>query len=563
LIILFFIAEFLTSVPGYTKDCIPGQNYELIRNGDFELGDTLFHTGCINAPDYMRPCATYAISYNPKNNYSKFDSCADHTSGRGKMLVVNGDTTHGTIVWQQSIQKIKPDTDYEFSFWYTSVNKLKPAVLIVTVNGDTLEPKPIWLSDSTGFWQQTVYIWNSSNNDTVDLHIYDINLAYFGNDFAIDDISLMSYCRLQACAGQNLSTCKNYPVMLNGNAMDGIEPYHYKWTPATGLNNPNIKNPTATIPVTTRYILEVTDTRNCPAYDTITVEAYDEPLSTIIASEDIPSCPCQPVTLTAAVENYDYLWSTNDTTRSITVSVPGIYNLTVTDNNGCTSYSQFEIIHRQVGISVTTDTINETSGKDIQFFLRYNNEENLFDCHYGNYTAKIQYNASLLIPRGDTPFGTITNGFETITVTGDLAINESQPLNFHTLWGNAECTNMTIEEIKFSCDSVSSETKPGKFCLTDLCNAAGLRLFDSNDLSMMNATVENEVLNVEIELENAAFVHLGIYDYTGIKIIGLLDSKINTGFYEFDFPLNTLPKGLYFVTIIINGRLIGKPLLMD
>jgi hypothetical protein len=547
----------------YAKDCVPGRNYELIKNGDFEMGDTLFYTEYINAPDYMRPCKTYAVSFNPKDNYSKFDSCADHTSGKGRMLVVNGDTVHGTIVWQQTVANINPGTDYEFSFWHLSVNKLHPATLIAVINGDTLSPWPVWLSDSSCHWQETRYIWNSGQSNTADIRIFDINLAYFGNDFAIDDISFMPYCRLQACAGQNLSTCKNHSVMLEGNAIDGEEPYHYKWTPATGLDNPNIKNPTATIGVTTQYILEVRDERKCVAYDTITVEVYDEPISTIIPSHEMPACPCEPVTLTAAVENYDYDWSTGDTTRSIDVLTPGIYSLTVTDENGCTSSSQFELTHRNVEVSVTTDKINGPTGKEIQFFLRYADEDNLFDCNYSTYTAKIRYNASLLIPRKDTPFGTIVNGYETITVSGDLKMSESQPLNFYTLWGNTECTNITFEEINFSCDSVNATSEPGRFCLTDLCDAAGVRLFDNGGFSVLQARVENNILNVKLELNNTSLLNMTLYNYAGERINELLNTSIKTGTHELKFEMNTLPNGLYFLIITINNATYTQPLLIQ
>ncbi len=559
---MFFLASFTGTLTA--KDCIPNIDYEMIKNGDFEMGDTLFYTEYINAAEYMRPSRTYAVSTNPQDNYDKFDSCGDHTTGHTNMLVINGDTTAGTVVWMQKVRNIKPGTDYEFSFWFTVIDSLRPATLIVLINGDTLEPWPIWMSDSTCLWSEMKYIWNSGASDTAEIRIYDINLAFFGNDFALDDISMMPYCRLQACAGKNVSTCKNVPVTLSGNAMDGFPPYRYKWSPSAGLDNPNIQNPRATIDVATEYILEVSDARNCTSYDTITVEVYDEPISTILSSPSMPACPCEPVTLIAAIEYYDYYWSTGETTRSIIVRKPGIYSLTVEDKNGCRSSSDFELVQRDVSVNVAIDSISTETGKEIKLYLLPTDEQNLTDCGYSSYTAKIKYNASLLIPRKDTPFGTVENGFETISVSGDLKNATNEPLNFYTLWGNAECTDISIDEITFSCDSVNVNTTPGKVCLTNLCNAGGLRLFDAGTELMMKVSAIDKLINVEINTKQDANITLQLYNYLGAEINTLIQNEhIKKGTKSWQFPVSNLSPGVYFLILSSNENPITRSIIIQ
>ncbi len=51
--------------------------------------------------------------------------------------------------------------------------------------------------------------------------------------------------------------------------------YTYTWTPATGLSDPNISNPTASPLVTTTYIVEVHDIYGCSWQDTITIFVID------------------------------------------------------------------------------------------------------------------------------------------------------------------------------------------------------------------------------------------------------------------------------------------------
>jgi len=67
-------------------------------------------------------------------------------------------------------------------------------------------------------------------------------------------------------AGPDISIKKGESSQLN--ASGGII---YSWAPPTGLNNPNIQNPTAAPPQTTTYLVLITDTNGCIGYDTITV----------------------------------------------------------------------------------------------------------------------------------------------------------------------------------------------------------------------------------------------------------------------------------------------------
>jgi len=62
--------------------------------------------------------------------------------------------------------------------------------------------------------------------------------------------------------------CEGIPVQLA--AKGGST---YSWTPAGYLDNPASATPTATVDTTTRFIVEVTDSNGCMAYDTILVEA--------------------------------------------------------------------------------------------------------------------------------------------------------------------------------------------------------------------------------------------------------------------------------------------------
>jgi large repetitive protein len=95
---------------------------------------------------------------------------------------------------------------------------------------------------------------------------------------------------------------------------------------------------TQTITVTTsgNYSVTVTNSNGCTASAgpmTVTVNA--NPTPTITGSGPLSFCSGTGVTLDAGAGYASYLWSTGETTQTIFVLLPGTYNVTVTDGNGC------------------------------------------------------------------------------------------------------------------------------------------------------------------------------------------------------------------------------------
>ena len=81
-------------------------DYELIINGDFSQGNTGFTTDYRYRSTNLKPPGYYTVSTNPYLAYDGFDSCADHTTLNGEMMIVNGSEESGWTVWLQDIEKI-------------------------------------------------------------------------------------------------------------------------------------------------------------------------------------------------------------------------------------------------------------------------------------------------------------------------------------------------------------------------------------------------------------------------------------------------------------------------
>lgn len=165
----------------------------LIENGDFSQGDTLFTTEYtyVADPNPFGVQAAYGIVTSPGAWFAPFCSGGDHTTGSGNLLVFDGSTdpTGNLIVWSnQNPVAIAPNTNYTFSYYVASVSPENPARLEVSINGVS-QGAPLTAPGATCLWTEVSYDWNSGSNTTANFIIYDRNAASGGNDFALDDIT--------------------------------------------------------------------------------------------------------------------------------------------------------------------------------------------------------------------------------------------------------------------------------------------------------------------------------------------------------------------------------------
>jgi hypothetical protein len=168
----------------------------LVTNGDFESGNTGFTTGYtfgnVNGP------TTYTISTNPlqaDGAYPDWYNGGDHTSGTGKMLVVNGADSATTPVWEETVP-VTPNTTYTFSYWGAEVDHSSNSIphLQLSINGTAVGTGDIPASspDNGGSWQNFTFTWNSGSSTRADLALFDLNTDAGWNDFALDDISFVA-----------------------------------------------------------------------------------------------------------------------------------------------------------------------------------------------------------------------------------------------------------------------------------------------------------------------------------------------------------------------------------
>ncbi|MDN5203269.1 PKD domain-containing protein [Fulvivirgaceae bacterium BMA10] len=179
-----------------------------------------------------------------------------------------------------------------------------------------------------------------------------------GCDGPTQNLAVSSFALPVPDAGTDVTVCQGQSTVIGGtpSASGGSGTYSYQWTPATGLNNPFIANPTTTPTSTITYTLEVTDvTTGCIASDIITVTVEPlPPLPTISVAAGTPTFCEGTGTVTLRSSNVGaatYQWYKEDgfgipqiivgaTNQDLVLSTEaesGIYHVEVISAFGCVS----------------------------------------------------------------------------------------------------------------------------------------------------------------------------------------------------------------------------------
>ncbi|HUM50579.1 MAG TPA: proprotein convertase P-domain-containing protein, partial [Chitinophagales bacterium] len=156
-------------------------------------------------------------------------------------------------------------------------------------------------------------------------------------------------------------TCTTTSFVIGTAAIAGNT---YSWSPALGLNNPNIAQPTVTAPGT--YTVTVTNTAStCFATDAVTISQTATPPVANAGADKTLTCTATSFVIgTAAIAGNTYSWSptlglSNPNIAQPTATAPGTYTVTVTNtSNSCTNTDAVTIFQ-----DITAPTANAGADK--------------------------------------------------------------------------------------------------------------------------------------------------------------------------------------------------------
>jgi hypothetical protein len=175
-----------------SRNTVTNGNFTNGRNGFSSDYTYISPTGSTGSFGALSAEGYYSVSTSPRVTHTNFSNFADHTTGSGTMMVINGSPVNNAKVWWQSIA-VEPNTTYIFSIWAASAHPANPAKLNFSINGSLLGV--IQLTANTGVWTNFTVQWTSGTSTSAAIGIINQNTIANGNDFALDDIVFAPICR--------------------------------------------------------------------------------------------------------------------------------------------------------------------------------------------------------------------------------------------------------------------------------------------------------------------------------------------------------------------------------
>jgi large repetitive protein len=197
--------------------------------------------------------------------------------------------------------------------------------------------------------------------------------------------------------------------LSNGNASlnisGGVTPYTYSWSHNTSLNAPIATGLTAGT-----YFVTITDFNGCSVVETMDIFGPSAPLS--ISGSNISDASCFgtsngsiDITVVGGTAPYYYVWSNGLATQDISSLDAGVYNVTITDANGCSIVSNnFTVQEPDQIVVFASSIINTQCNASVGSVLLTSSEPGVFTVNGVSQTVNIN---------NQTTFANLSAGYYT------------------------------------------------------------------------------------------------------------------------------------------------------
>lgn len=172
------------------------------------------------------------------------------------------------------------------------------------------------------------------------------------------------------------------------------------------------------------YSVIVTSDKGCTGTGSVTINVNPTPVVSL--GDDITICNNDPLTLNAGNDGANYLWSTDETTQSITVTSSGTYSVKVTNSYNC--FSTDEIVVTFGAVTVTHSPIAPTCQEVTSIELTGGNPTG--GIYTGTGVSGTTFNPNAAGPGTHTLTYTYTNQYGCSASTNvDITVNPSPVVN--------------------------------------------------------------------------------------------------------------------------------------
>ena len=238
--------------------------------------------------------------------------------------------------------------------------------LTITTKGAYCDSADAWASvDVSGGIPPYTYHWsNGSTTDSVtglDIGKYTIAVNDSNNCTATDEVRIESAVEV-AVTEISPATCGNEDGIASASATGGVQPYSYIWSNDVTTQNDSSLSPGM-------HYVNVIDDNGCMAFGSINITSSGTGPSVSLNSFSNNDCYGNKtgyidVDVSGGQAPYTYEWSNGKTTEDIDSLRAGLYELTVTDDNGCIAVENLTITAPEPLSISTTVTDASCSGSD-------------------------------------------------------------------------------------------------------------------------------------------------------------------------------------------------------
>ena len=230
------------------------------------------------------------------------------------------------------------------------------------------------LAPYTYQWLPTTGLSNPNvANPTLNVSVSTVFVMTIGDAFGCllsDSVSLNVNPEILADAGNDTTMCLSDSITLGGNpsGSGGTGALSWSWNPNHALSSTSAANPYAFPGSSITYYLTVNDPTGCSRMDTIIVTVDTLRPSGIILSGAPQFCDYDSLTLTAYPAGGSFLWSTGETTPSISISQSGNYTVQVSQYCGTTASAPVTIsIWASPVANFSADPLSANVDEEIHF----------------------------------------------------------------------------------------------------------------------------------------------------------------------------------------------------
>jgi len=409
------IVNIVGGTPGYLVQWSNGAVGNVVSNlspGNYSFtitdskGCTFSNNITINQPDSL---TIEALTQNPL--------CAQSNTG-SIQLNVTGGTPPYTYSWQPSIfnganiQNLNAGyysvtiTDSKGCTKTTTLQLTDPPMLVATVS--TSNPTCYGsangsaIVDVQGGTPPYNYVWspyggNQANANNLvagdySVTVYDANGCYYASNFQLTSppplTSSINWTHHVSCYGGNDGSAS---ISVSG----GIPPYSYTWQPYGG--NTSIGTNLAA----GNYLVSITDGNNCIIQQSVNISQPSMPLTVQLSTTNISCNGGNNGNINCVVSGgtppYTYTWNIPSiNSPSLNNITAGNYEVTITDNNGCTVTS-FATLSEPDAISISTSSVASLCGNatgSASATVSGGNPPYTYNWYPGNYTNSTINNIS-------------------------------------------------------------------------------------------------------------------------------------------------------------------------